>query len=280
MTDPADLNRLLAVASGVLDEVAERFVAGHGAPRSVDKGPNDFATDLDLELERRISGALAERTGIPVHGEEFGGPSAGEGTVWLLDPIDGTINYSAGLPMAGILLALVEDGEPVLGLTWLPLTNQRFAGIADGPLLVNGEPTEPLQPARLEDVMIAVGSFDIDSRGRVPGTRRLAVITELSRRVARLRMHGSTGADLAFTAGGAIGGAVVFGHHPWDNAAGVALVRAAGGIATDFAGRPWRIGSGSVVAAAPGVHGEILKIVQSATERSVAEQLGSEGDRT
>src|SRR5690606_4484061 len=223
MTDPADLNRLLAVASGVLDEVAERFVAGHGAPRSVDKGPNDFATDLDLELERRISGALAERTGIAVHGEEFGGPSAGEGTVWLLDPIDGTINYSAGLPMAGILLALVEDGEPILGLTWLPLTDQRFAGIADGPLLVNGKPTDPLQPARLEDVMIAVGSFDIDSRGRVPGTRRLAVITELSRRVARLRMHGSTGADLAYTAGGAIGGAVVFGHHPWDNAAGVAL---------------------------------------------------------
>ncbi|UYP17396.1 inositol monophosphatase family protein [Rhodococcus sp. Z13] len=280
MTDSADLHRLLAVASDVLDEVADRFVAGHGAPRSVDKGPNDFATDIDLELERRIGGMLTDRTGIAVHGEEFGGPAADEGTIWLLDPVDGTVNYSAGLPMAGILLALVDHGEPVAGLTWLPLARQRFAAVADGPLLVDGEPAEPLRPARLEDVMIGVGSFDIDSRGRVPGTRRLAVITELSRRVARLRMHGSTGADLAYTAVGALGGAVVFGHHPWDNAAGVALVRAAGGIATDFAGRPWRIGSGSVVAAAPGVHGEILEIVQSATEQSVAQQLGSEGDRT
>ncbi|MEE2035574.1 inositol monophosphatase family protein, partial [Rhodococcus chondri] len=180
----------------------------------------------------------------------------------------GTINYSAGLPMAGILLALVQDGVPVIGLTWLPLTGQRFAAVEGGPLLYNGEPAERLAPARLEDVMIAVGSFDIDSRGRVPGARRLAVITELSRRVARLRMHGSTGVDLAYTASGSLGGAVVFGHHPWDNAAGVVLVRAAGGLATDFAGERWKIGSGSVLAAAPGVHGDILDIVQSATGQS------------
>ena len=93
MAANADRERLLAVASEVLDGVSGRFVTGHGAPRSVDKGRNDFATDLDLELERRISGELAERTGIAVHGEEFGGPSASSGTVWLLDPIDGTVNY-------------------------------------------------------------------------------------------------------------------------------------------------------------------------------------------
>ncbi|MEE2034576.1 inositol monophosphatase family protein, partial [Rhodococcus chondri] len=89
MTDATDLPRLLAVASEVLDDAVEMFVAGHGAPRSVDKGPNDFATDFDLELERRISAELSDRTGVAVHGEEFGGPAAGEGAVWLLDPIDG-----------------------------------------------------------------------------------------------------------------------------------------------------------------------------------------------
>ncbi|MGV9746277.1 inositol monophosphatase family protein [Rhodococcus zopfii] len=273
MTDTADLSRLLAVASEILDGAAERFVAGRGAPRSIDKGPDDFATDLDLELERRIAGELTERTGIAVHGEEFGGPGAGSGTVWLLDPIDGTVNYSAGLPTAGILLALVRDGEPVLGLTWLPLVGERFAAAVGGPLLRNDTPAEPLKAGRLADAMVGVGSFDIDSRGRVPGRRRLAVITELSRRVSRLRMHGSTGVDLAYTAAGVLGGAVVFGHHPWDNAAGVALVRAAGGIATDFAGAPWRIGSGSVVAAAPGVHDEILDILESVTDsRSEGEQ--------
>lgn len=263
MTAPADLSSLLAVAGEVLDVASERFVAGRGAPRSVDKGPNDFATDLDLELERSISSELERRTGISVHGEEFGGPEADSGTVWLLDPIDGTVNYSAGLPTAGILLALVRDGDPVLGLTWLPFVGDRFAATAGGPLLRNGRPQPPLQPAALGEVMVGVGSFDIDSRGRIPGRRRLDVITELSRRVSRLRMHGSTGVDLAYTAAGVLGAAVVFGHHPWDNAAGVALVRAAGGRATDFAGEPWRIGSGSVVAGAPGVHEELLDIVGS-----------------
>lgn len=273
MAANTDREHLLAVATEVLDGVSERFVTGHGAPRSVDKGRNDFATDLDLELERRISGELADRTGIAVHGEEFGGPSASSGTVWLLDPIDGTVNYSAGLPTAGILLSLVEDGEPVVGLTWMPLIGHRFSAVVDGPLLFNGEPRKKLGPQRLEDHMIAVGSFDVDSRGHVPGRTRLSVITELSRRVARLRMHGSTGIDLAYTASGALGGAVVFGHHPWDNAAGVALVRAAGGIATDFEGEPWRIGCGSVLAAAPGIHDEIIDIL-----RSVRTESRSEGE--
>jgi myo-inositol-1(or 4)-monophosphatase len=74
-------------------------------------------------------------------------------------------------------------------------------------------------------------------------------------------MHGSTGIDLAYTASGVLGGAIVFGHHPWDNAAGVALVRAAGGVVTDLAGAPWIITSGSVLAAAPGVHEELLDMI-------------------
>src|SRR5690606_7205126 len=117
---PPELHDLLAVAGEVLDGAAERFVHGIGAPSAVAKGGNDFATEFDLELERTVSAALRERTGIEVHGEEFGGPQLTSGTAWVLDPIDGTFNYSAGHPLSAILLALVHDGEPVVGLTWLP----------------------------------------------------------------------------------------------------------------------------------------------------------------
>ena len=79
-------------------------------------------------------------------------------------------------------------------------------------------------------------------------------------------MCGATGVDLAYAAAGILDGAVVFGHHPWDNAAGVALVRAAGGVVTDLAGRPWNIESGSVLAAAPGVHEELLELVTTVAE--------------
>ncbi|MFF0546997.1 inositol monophosphatase family protein [Nocardia thailandica] len=257
----ADRTALLAVATEVLDSVAARFVEGIGAPSAVTKGRNDFATELDLELERTISAELERRTGFPVHGEEFGGPSLTSGTAWVLDPIDGTFNYSSGHPMSGTLLALVHDGDPVIGLTWLPLLGRRYAAVEGGPLLVDGVAVPPLERGKLADAMIGFGAFNLDSAGRIPGQFRFDLLGALSRLSSRVRMHGATGIDLAFTASGVLGGAVVFGHHPWDNAAGVALVRAAGGVVTDLLGAPWTITSGSVLAAAPGVHEELLDMI-------------------
>lgn len=262
----ADLTELLGIASGVLDEAAPRFAEGIGAPSAVTKGRNDFATELDLELERTVGAALRERTGIEVHGEEFGGPQLSTGAAWVLDPIDGTFNYSAGHPLSGMLLALVRDGEPVLGLTWLPLLGRRYAAAAGGPLLLDGAPLPPLARRALGESMIGFGAFNVDSRGRIPGRFRFDLLGPLSRLSSRVRMHGSTGIDLAFTAHGVLGGAIVFGHHPWDNAAGVALVRAAGGLVTDLAGQPWTLDSGSVLAAAPGVHAELLEMICAVAE--------------
>ena len=76
-------------------------------------------------------------------------------------------------------------------------------------------------------------------------------------------MHGSTGIDLAYTAAGVLGGAISFGHHVWDHAAGVALVRAAGGVVTDLAGDDWTPTSRSALAGVPSVHAQILEIVAS-----------------
>ncbi|WP_328858175.1 inositol monophosphatase family protein [Williamsia herbipolensis] len=262
-TLPADLDppRLLSIAADLLDEITPRFVEGLGAPSAVDKGGNDFATELDLELERLLSARLSDATGIAVHGEEYGGPDVTSGTVWVVDPIDGTANYSAGLPLAGTLVALLHDGAPVLGLTWLPLFDRRYAAFVDGPVVCNGEELPPLRTTRLEDSMIAFGAFNVDSRGRYPGQWRVDILGQLSRRVSRLRLLGSTGIDMALCAAGNIGGAVCFGHHAWDNAAGAALVLAAGGEVTDLAGAPWTVSSPSMLVGAPGVHAELASII-------------------
>ena len=79
-----------------------------------------------------------------------------------------------------------------------------------------------------------------------------------------MRMHGAIGLDLAYTAAGVLGGAITFGGHVWDHAAGVALIRAAGGVVTDLAGDDWRVASGSALAGVPGAHDELLDIVLSA----------------
>lgn len=267
MTAPATLDfpRLLDVAGSVLDSAVDDFVAGVGAPSAVTKSATDFATQVDLDLERRIADEIAQATQIPVHGEEFGGPPVDEGAVWVLDPIDGTYNYSTGMPLTGILLGLLVDGEPVLGLTWLPLQNRRYAGHADGPLLIDGRPAPPLTHTELATAAVAYGPFNSAHGGRYAGALRADVIRELSARVARIRMTGSTGVDLAFTAAGIFGGAIAFGRHPWDNVAGAALVRAAGGLATDLGGTPWNAHSVGIVTGAPGLHDELLSIISATT---------------
>lgn len=258
--DDADLMSLVAEATNILDAVAAQFVVGHRAKSAVAKVGNDFATDVDLAIERQVVKALEEATGIGVHGEEFGGAAIDSHLVWVLDPIDGTFNYAAGLPTAAILLGLLRDGEPIAGLTWLPFTDQRYTAVRGGPLYANGIAQPALEKAELRNSIVGIGTFNIDSRGEFPGRYRMATLEQLSRRCSRVRMHGATGVDLAYTGAGILGGAISFGHHVWDHAAGVALIRAAGGVVTDLAGDDWTPTSRSALAGVPGVHAQILEI--------------------
>lgn len=261
--DSLDLDALVASASAILDTAVVPFVDGHRARSAIVKGGNDFATEVDLALERQITDALVSATGIAVHGEEFGGPPIDSPLVWVLDPIDGTFNYAAGSAMAAILLGLLRDGEPVAGLTWLPFTGQRYTAVAGGPMIRNGVIQPRLNTARLADSLVGVGTFNVQWRGRFPGRYRLAVLEALTRITSRPRMQGATGIDLAYVADGTFGGAISFGDHLWDHAAGVALVRAAGGIVTDLTGADWTAQSHSALAAAPGLHSEILEILRT-----------------
>jgi myo-inositol-1(or 4)-monophosphatase len=258
-----DLDALVAKASAILDAAAKPFVAGHRADSAVSKRGDDFATNVDLAIERQVVDALVSATGILVHGEEFGGADLDSEWVWVLDPVDGTFNYAAGSPMAAILLGLLHDGDPVAGLTWLPFMNERYAAVVGGPVMKNGVPQPPLTHTDLTASIIGVGTFNADSRGRFPGRYRVAVLEELSRVSSRMRMHGATGIDLAYVADGVLGGSISFGDHVWDHAAGVALVRAAGGVVTSLTGEQWTPDSRSALAAAPGVHGQLLDMLHS-----------------
>lgn len=261
--DEADLDGLVATAAAILDEAAGPFLAGRGAESAVQKKGNDFATEVDLAIERQVVDALQSATGIGVHGEEFGGAPLDSPLVWVLDPIDGTFNYAAGSPMAAILLGLVRDGEPVAGLTWLPFTDERYTGVLGKPLRRNGVEQPPLESIELADAIVGLTTFNVDSRGRVPGRYRLAVIENLSRRCSRMRMHGATGVDLAYAAAGILAGAVSFSGKVWDHAAGVALMRSAGGVVTDLAGNDWTVDCPSALAGNPGTHAQLLDLIRS-----------------
>lgn len=260
--DDTALDELVAAATSVLDESVVDFRRWLGAPGIVHKSPGDFATQADLDLEDSITAALVARTGFPVHGEERGGPDLSTGTAWVLDPIDGTANYSRGLPLTGTLLALVHDGQPIAGLTWLPLLDERWVATRNT-LRRNDKPVPKLTPERLSNVTVTFGQLRQLPGQEYSTEHRLAMVDALSATTLRVRMWGSTAVDLAWTAGGLCGAAVVLGDKPWDNCAGVCHVRAAGGVVTDLAGEPWTLASTSVLAAAPGVHEELRALLSA-----------------
>lgn len=255
------LDALVGEAAAILDEVSIQFIEGHRADPAVRKKGNDFATEIDLAIERHVAEALESLTSIGVHGEEYRHADLDAPLVWVLDPIDGTFNYAAGSPMAAILLGLLHNGDPVAGLTWMPFVDQRYTAIAGGPLLVNGIEHPRLDRASLTDAIVGFGTFNVEWGGRFPGRYRLSALENISRVCSKMRMHGSTGIDMAYVASGILGASVSFGGHVWDHAAGVALVRAAGGIVTDLAGRPWTVETRSTLTAAPGAHEQVLEIL-------------------
>jgi myo-inositol-1(or 4)-monophosphatase len=257
------LGALCETAADILTAAEDAFSAGLRSAPTVHKGVNDFATDADLAIERRLAAELVRRTGIGVHGEEHGGPAPAEGAVWVLDPVDGTANYTRGIPLAGMNLALLQDGVPVVALSWLPLLDQRYTAVDGGPVHCNGEALPPLRRGALADVAVGFGNPHKSGPGpgRYPTAYRLALLDALARRSLRVRVLGATALDLAWVAAGLLGVAVCFGNHPWDTAPGACLVRAAGGVVTDLAGTPHDIASRSVVAGAPGVHDEVLGVL-------------------
>lgn len=277
MTAALDPAGLLALAEAAVDDVEATFRAGIGARPARFKGEGDFATEVDLTIETRLRHMLTQLTGFPVYGEEYGssesavGVANGSGTadtfadevdlmhgsVWVVDPIDGTANYSAGNPMCGILVALLHEGKPIVAVASFPLIGRRIAAAEGGTLRSVGGPEGGFGGG--PDAL----GFE-ESRGHVGCSSHLrsAIYSHLRRTGLRPRMTGSVGLDYAFVAQGVFDGALNFSAHPWDNAAGALLVKAAGGVVTDVDGNEWTATSRGLVVGTPQVHATLMDAIE------------------
>ncbi len=264
--NPRDDARLLLVAEEAVDVgagILRRGRAHIGA--LIGKGDRDFATDVDLQIETAIKTVLA--TGareIPFLGEERGGDEHDGRPCWVLDPIDGTINFAKDSPLCAISLSLVSDGHPILGIVDTPLLGERFIAREGGGAYLNGVRIAVGEVDDLREAMIGVADFKVGVGSEEENRVHLALLARFARESLRVRMHGSAALDLAWLAAGRLHATVMLSNLPWDVTAGLLLVREAGGAVFDYDGSPHDANSRFTLASAPLLAERVRRIVAEA----------------
>jgi myo-inositol-1(or 4)-monophosphatase len=254
---------------GVAVEATHRagtMIRGRTAREVVEKGDRDPASDVDIAAEQEIRKLLTARApDIPVLGEEGGGPSASAGCLWVVDPIDGTVNYLHGMPLYAVSISLIEDGRTLLGVTHLPELPTTYTAIAGDGTRADGRPIKASPVTALRDAVIAIDQWTFSTGHATDiNARRQALIQGLAPLVQRIRIHGSSAIDLAWTAHGKLDACLILANQPWDTSAGVLLAREAGARVIDLEGHPHRLASHTTVAAAPGIAKELHDAIASA----------------
>jgi myo-inositol-1(or 4)-monophosphatase len=228
----------------------------HGAQASEIRGksnPRDLVTEWDLRSEDAIRRVL-EPTGIPVLGEEGGGQRAPE--QWLVDPIDGTVNFAHGLPIWSISIALVRGGQLIVGVVAAPVLGWWFeasagGGARDG----DGAPLRVSSCRSLPEALLVTG-FPYD-RATSP-INNFAEWEHFQRAAGACRRLGAASVDLCLVARGWMDGYWERKLSPWDLAAGALIVVEAGGTVTDTRGGPLDLHEGEVVASNGAIHQELI----------------------
>lgn len=219
------------------------------------KGRGNVVTDVDVLLERTVRNVL--QTEFPKHaflGEETAASTPRSGWLWVCDPIDGTKNFSRGIPHFAFTIGLWYDGEPVAGVTAHPMTRETFAAAVGQGAERNGRPCAVSDVSSLERAVVALDLGYDQERGAA----QLELAHRFWGKVETVRISGSAALGLAFVAAGKWDLFVHRNMQAWDLAAGILLVREAGGAVTDGEGKPAGLDSEYIVAGTPAVHAEFF----------------------
>lgn len=220
------------------------------------KGAGDYVTAFDRQSEAAIVEVLARETpGIAVVAEERGGKRAG--TMWAVDPLDGTTNFTRGFPVVAVSVGLLEDGIPVAGVVIAPFLQLEFAASQGKGATLNGDRLPALRAIDPSKAVVATG-FPFRNKQRMPRYR--PVMEGALVHFEDLRRAGAAALDLAWTAAGTFDGYFELNLNTWDVAAGAAMVLEVGGRVSDWSGGDNWVETGDVLAAGPAVHKVLLEL--------------------
>ena len=224
------------------------------------KGPGDFVSAADKKAEKTLIEELSRaRPGYGFLTEES---APIEGTDrshrWIIDPLDGTTNFLHGIPIFAISVALERDGQIVAGVIFNPVMNELYVAERGGGAFMNDRRLRVASRSALPDCVIATG---IPFLGRPGHAEYLKTLSNVMLEVAGVRRNGAAALDLAWVASGRFDGYWESGLHPWDIAAGLLLVREAGGFVSDLAGSDRILETGGVCAGNEAVHRRLLAVL-------------------
>jgi myo-inositol-1(or 4)-monophosphatase len=252
-------------------DVAERLatVAGrllrdaYGQVEAREKGPGDLVTDADLASQRLIAEEL-DRT-FPGHtllAEEEGvGADPARAWRWIVDPLDGTINFAHGFPFWSVSIALEHAGELVVGVVHNPLSGDTYSASTGRGTTLNGRPVRVSDVDRLGASLIATA---LPTDMRAEADLQMAYMRRFSIGTHSVRRTGSSALNLAIVAAGGFEVCYATSMNPWDAAAGVVLVREAGGVVTNLSGGPHDLDRQEILATNGRVHAEALRFLAEA----------------
>lgn len=243
--------------------------AGRRAHAVSFKGATDLVTATDRASERAIQRALARR--FPDHGflGEEGGRREGAEYRWIVDPLDGTMNFAHGMPYYDVSVALERGGEVLAGAIYDPVLDEMYAAARGHGATRNGRKIRVSRRAPLSQTLLATGfsSALLDSSKSARNVRRevreqFRRFNQFCLRARGVRRPGAAALDLAYVACGIFDGFWEGSLKAWDVAAGWVIVEEAGGVVTDFRGRKVDLFNGEFVCSNGRVHAEMLRVIR------------------
>jgi myo-inositol-1(or 4)-monophosphatase len=231
---PAELETLAVELARTAADLVRRRRTDHLATAAKSTA-TDLVTEVDRATERWLVEQLAaRRPGDAILGEEGGGRAGTTGVRWLLDPIDGTVNFVLGIPHYAVSVAAEVDGVVVAGAVSNPASGETYCARLGGGARLDDQPLTGPREVPLERAVVATG-FGYDARLRA---RQVAVVTPLLPRIADIRRIGAASLDLCFLAAGRVDAYFEAGLNPWDHAAGGLVATEAGCRISGLRGRP------------------------------------------
>ncbi|PPR61028.1 MAG: Inositol-1-monophosphatase [Alphaproteobacteria bacterium MarineAlpha4_Bin2] len=226
------------------------------------KGPGDFVTAADLKAEKIVKEEL--KKGRPEFGflmEESGRASGSDKShVWIVDPLDGTTNFLHGLPHFCVSIGLTRDNEVIAGVVFDPIKDEVFWTERGVGAFVNNRRLRVSGRTLLDEAILATG-VPFNRNDQETCEQFIDQLRSVMKRTAGIRRYGSAALDLAYVAAGRYDGFWENGLHPWDVAAGLLLVREAGGFVTNLRGSRYELGAEDILATNDGLNRKLSELL-------------------